>query len=64
MESPVSRLEAARGEIAKAWVMRVVERSSLEDLQRLPLHRVAQELPELAFVQSPCIVQSLLALAP
>ena len=47
VESPVSRLEASRGEIAKSWVMRVVERSSLEDLQRLPLQRVAQELPEL-----------------
>src|SRR4051812_11451603 len=47
VESPVSRLEASRGEIAKAWLMRVVERSSLEDLQRLPMPRVAQELPEL-----------------
>ena len=47
MESPISRLEESRGEIAKAWVMRVVERSSLEELQRVPLARIAQELPEL-----------------
>ena len=47
VESPVSRLEGSRGEIAKAWLIRVVERSSLEDLERLPVPRVAQELPEL-----------------
>ena len=47
MESPISRLEESRGEIAKAWVMRVVERSSLEELQRLPMARIARELPEL-----------------
>jgi diguanylate cyclase (GGDEF)-like protein len=47
VESPISRLEESRGEIAKAWVMRVVERSSLEDLERLSMPRIAQELPEL-----------------
>jgi diguanylate cyclase (GGDEF)-like protein len=47
VESPISRLEESRGEIAKAWLMRVVERSSLEELERLPLPRIAQELPEL-----------------
>ena len=47
VESPISRLEESRGEIAKAWVMRVVERSSLEELQRLPMARIARELPEL-----------------
>jgi diguanylate cyclase (GGDEF)-like protein len=47
VESPISRLEESRGEIAKAWLMRVIERSSLEELQRLPMPRIAQELPEL-----------------
>jgi diguanylate cyclase (GGDEF)-like protein len=47
VESPIARLEESRGEIAKAWVMRVVERSALEDLQRLSMPRIAQELPEL-----------------
>jgi diguanylate cyclase (GGDEF)-like protein len=47
VESPISRLEESRGEIAKAWLMRVVERSSLEDLERLPIARIAQDLPEL-----------------
>ena len=47
VESPISRLEESRGEIAKAWVMRVVERSSLEDLERLSMPRIAQELPDL-----------------
>jgi diguanylate cyclase (GGDEF)-like protein len=47
VESPISRLEESRGEIAKAWLMRTIERSTLEDLERLPLPRIAQELPEL-----------------
>jgi diguanylate cyclase (GGDEF)-like protein len=47
VESPISRLEESRGEIAKSWLMRVVERSPLEDLERLPVPRIAQELPEL-----------------
>jgi diguanylate cyclase (GGDEF)-like protein len=47
VESPISRLEESRGEIAKSWVMRVVERSSLDELQRLPMARIARELPEL-----------------
>ena len=47
VESPISRLEDSRGEIAKAWLMRVIERSSLEELERLSMPRVAQELPDL-----------------
>ena len=47
VESPISRLEESRGEIAKAWLMRVVERSSLEELERLQMPRIAQDLPEL-----------------
>ena len=47
VESPISRLEDSRGEIAKAWLMRIVERSSLEELERLPLPRISQDLPEL-----------------
>jgi len=47
VESPISRLEASRGEIAKAWLMRVLERSSLEDLERLSMPRISKELPEL-----------------
>lgn len=47
VESPISRLEESRGEIAKAWLLRVVERSSLEELERLSMPRIAQELPDL-----------------
>ncbi|MBV9213777.1 MAG: GGDEF domain-containing protein [Actinobacteria bacterium] len=46
MDSPISHLEDSRGEIAKAWLMRVVERASLEEIERLPTARVARELPE------------------
>jgi diguanylate cyclase (GGDEF)-like protein len=43
----MSRLEESRGEIAKSWLTRVVERASLEEIARLPTHRIAAELPEL-----------------
>ena len=47
MDSPISRLEESRGDIAKAWLVRVVERAALEDIERLPTGRIARELPEL-----------------
>jgi diguanylate cyclase (GGDEF)-like protein len=47
VDSPISRLEESRGDIAKAWLMRVVERASLEDIERLPTGRIARELPAL-----------------
>ena len=47
VDSPTSRLEESRGDIAKAWLMRVVERKSLEDIERLPTGRIARELPQL-----------------
>lgn len=47
MDSPISRLEESRGDIAKAWLVRVVERAPLEDIERLPTGRIARELPDL-----------------
>jgi diguanylate cyclase (GGDEF)-like protein len=47
VDSPTSRLEESRGEIAKAWLVRVVERSALEDIERLPTGRIAREMPQL-----------------
>lgn len=47
MDAPIQRLEETRGELAKAWLMRAVERSSLEQIERLPTARIARELPEL-----------------
>ena len=47
MDAPISRLEETRGELAKAWLMRALGRSSLEEIERLPTARIARELPEL-----------------
>jgi diguanylate cyclase (GGDEF)-like protein len=47
VDSPLSRLDESRGEIAKAWLQRFVERASLEEIERLPMQRLVRELPEL-----------------
>jgi diguanylate cyclase (GGDEF)-like protein len=47
MHAPIQRLDDARGELAKRWLLRVVERSSLEEIERLPTPRIARDLPDL-----------------
>src|SRR4051812_40521627 len=47
MDGPLARLEETRGELAKAWLMRALGRSSLEEIERLPTARIARELPDL-----------------
>lgn len=47
MDAPIARLEETRGELAKQWLMRVVEQSSLEEIERLPTPRIVRELPDL-----------------
>jgi diguanylate cyclase (GGDEF)-like protein len=47
MHAPIQRLDDARGELAKQWLLRVVERSSLEEIERLPTPRIARDLPDL-----------------
>lgn len=47
MDGPIARLEETRGELAKAWLMRALERASLEEIERLPTARIVRELPDL-----------------
>jgi diguanylate cyclase (GGDEF)-like protein len=47
LDAPIERLEETRGELAKTWLLRVVELSSLEEIERLPTPRIARELPDL-----------------
>lgn len=47
MDAPIARLEETRGELAKAWLMRALGRSSLEEIERLPTSRIAREMPGL-----------------
>jgi diguanylate cyclase (GGDEF)-like protein len=44
---PLARLERSRDELAKAWLVRLIERASLEEIRDLPTERIARELPEL-----------------
>src|SRR3954451_6838720 len=43
----LARLERSREELAKAWLVRLIERASLEEIKELPTEKIARELPEL-----------------
>src|SRR5438093_13717955 len=47
IRGPLARLERSREELAKAWLVRLIERVSLDEIRELPTERIARELPEL-----------------
>jgi diguanylate cyclase (GGDEF)-like protein len=47
IRGPLARLDRSREELAKAWLVRLIERSSLEEIRDLPTERIARELPDL-----------------
>ena len=50
IRGPLARLERCalgRGELAKQWLVRLIERASLDEIRELPTERIARELPEL-----------------
>jgi hypothetical protein len=47
IRGPLARLERSRDELAKAWLVRLIERASLDEISELPTERIARELPEL-----------------
>ena len=47
LTGPLARLDLAREELAKAWLVKLIERASLEDIKELPTDRIAAELPAL-----------------
>src|SRR4051794_1554254 len=47
ISGPLARLDRAKEDLAKAWLVRVIERASLEEIRALPTDRIARELPEL-----------------
>jgi diguanylate cyclase (GGDEF)-like protein len=47
LRGPLARLDRSREELAKAFLVRVIERASLEEIRDLPTERMARELPEL-----------------
>jgi diguanylate cyclase (GGDEF)-like protein len=44
---PFAYLDSSRDELAKAWLIRLIERASLEEIGELPTDRIARQLPEL-----------------
>jgi diguanylate cyclase (GGDEF)-like protein len=40
-------LDRSREELAKAWLVRLIERASLEEIKELPTEKIARELPDL-----------------
>jgi diguanylate cyclase (GGDEF)-like protein len=47
IRGPLARLDRSRDELAKAWLVRLIERASLDEIKELPTDRIARELPEL-----------------
>ena len=47
IRGPLARLERSRDELAKQWLVRLIERASLDEIRDLPTERIARELPEL-----------------
>jgi diguanylate cyclase (GGDEF)-like protein len=47
IREPLARLDRSRDELAKAWLVRLIERASLDEIRELPTERIARELPEL-----------------
>ncbi|MGI8806181.1 MAG: diguanylate cyclase domain-containing protein [Thermoleophilaceae bacterium] len=47
MDASLTRLESARDDLARRWLVRVIERSSLDEVAELPVDRIARELPGL-----------------
>ena len=47
IRGPLAQLDRSRDELAKAWLLKLIERASLEEISELPTDRIARELPEL-----------------
>ncbi len=47
LRGPLARLDRNRDELAKSWLVQVIERASLDEIRDLPTERLATELPEL-----------------
>lgn len=47
VRGPLARLDRTRDELAKAWIVRVIGRASLDEIKDLPTDRIASQLPDL-----------------
>lgn len=47
IRGPFEHLDRSRDELVKAWLIRLIERASLDEIGELPTDRIARHLPEL-----------------
>src|SRR5688500_14574436 len=47
ISGPLARLDRSRDELAKAWLVRLIERASLDEISQLPTEQIARALPAL-----------------
>src|SRR5215211_358252 len=47
IRGPLAHLDSSREELAKAWLVRLIERASLEEIRDLPTDQITLEVPEL-----------------
>jgi diguanylate cyclase (GGDEF)-like protein len=47
IRGPLARLDRSREELAKAWLVRLIERASLDEIRELPTEQLARDLPVL-----------------
>jgi diguanylate cyclase (GGDEF)-like protein len=45
VDAPLARLHDARDELTKAWLLRLLERASLDEIERMPTDRAVREMP-------------------
>ncbi len=45
LRGPLARLDSAREDLAKAWLIRLIERASLDEIRNLPTEEITAELP-------------------
>jgi len=47
LDAPLARLAESSAELTKAWVLAVLDRAPLSEIERMPMDQVAGELPDL-----------------
>jgi diguanylate cyclase (GGDEF)-like protein len=47
LSGPLARLDRSKEALAKEWLVRLIQRSSLEEIQDLPTESIAREVPQL-----------------
>jgi diguanylate cyclase (GGDEF)-like protein len=57
LDAPLARLSESSAELTKAWVLAVLDRAPLSEIERMPMEQVAGELPELVTELVACLAE-------